>query len=175
MFYRAERFSLNSGGEFCKYDAYFEGKSMQWQRPGFLITDQRETLDDDLIYQFLSTESYWAKGIPKATVVRSLDHSLCFGLFEGQQQIGFGRIITDRATFAYLADIFVLASHRGQELGQWLVEYILSHPDLQGLRRWMLATGDAHDLYRRYGFELSQPGSLMERLHHGIYSAQQKG
>lgn len=143
---------------------------MEWQWQQFIITDRRETLDDDLIHQFLSTEAYWAKGIAKETVVRSLDHSLCFGLFEGDRQIGFGRTVTDWATFAYLADVFVLPSHRGQGLGKWLVECILSHPHLQGLRRWMLATGDAHELYSRYGFELCQSGRLMEKVQVGIYS-----
>lgn len=148
---------------------------MQWQRQGFVITDERAVLDDELIHQFLSTEAYWAKGIPKEIVRRSLNHSLCFGLFEGARQIGFGRVVTDRATFAYLADVFVLAEYRGQGLGQWLVECVVSHPDLQGLRRWMLATADAHKLYCRYGFELSQPGRLMEKVHRGLYSSEGKG
>jgi len=144
---------------------------MAWQWQQFIITDRRETLDDDLIHQFLSTNAYWAKGIAKETVVRSLDHSLCFGLFEGDRQIGFGRTVTDWATFAYLSDVFMLPSHRGQGLGKWLVECILSHPHLQGLQRWMLATGDAQELYRRHGFELCQSGRLMEKVQVGIYSA----
>ena len=142
---------------------------MEWQRQQFIVTDQRAALDDELIHRFLSTESYWAKGIAKTTVVKSLDQSLCFGLFETPPsgtpaQIGLGRVITDRTTFAYLADVFVLQQYRGQGLGKWLVECILSHPDLQGLRRWMLTTGDAHELYRRYGFTVSPVGRLMEKV-----------
>jgi GNAT superfamily N-acetyltransferase len=142
---------------------------MQWQRQDAIVTDQREAMDDDVIHHFLSTESYWAQGIPKAVVVRSLNHSLCFGLFEQQQQIGLGRIISDRATFAYLADVFVLPSHRGLGLGTWLVECMLNHPDLQGLRRWLLATDDAHGLYQRFGFEVSPSGKLMAKLNPRVY------
>ena len=142
---------------------------MEWQRQQFIVTDQRAVLNDELIHRFLSTESYWAKGIAKATVVKSLDQSLCFGLFEmhpsgTHSQIGLGRVITDRTTFAYLADVFVLQQYRGQGLGKWLVDCILSYPDLQGLRRWMLATGDAHEFYRRYGFTESPVGRLMEKV-----------
>ncbi|MEM6437701.1 MAG: GNAT family N-acetyltransferase [Cyanobacteria bacterium P01_D01_bin.115] len=122
-----------------------------------------------MIHQFLSTQSYWAQGIPRAVVVRSLENALCFGLFRAQKQIGFGRVITDRATFAYLADVFVLTADRGKGLGKWLVERILSHPDLPGLRRWMLATGDAHGLYKQFGFTLSQPGLLMQKVNPQVY------
>ncbi len=126
---------------------------MEWQRGSFVIADCRERMDNAFIHHFLSTESYWARQIPLAVVTRSLDHSLCFGLFDGATQIGFGRVVSDRATFAYLTDVFVLASYRGQGLGQWLVEYMLSHPDLQGLRRWLLGTADAHELYNDLGLQ----------------------
>ncbi len=142
---------------------------MKWEQGIYTITDQPEQLDIELIHRFLSTESYWAKDIPKAIVVRSIEHALCFGLFREQQQIGFGRVITDRATFAYLSDVFVLPSHRGEGLGKWLVECILRHPDLQGLRRWMLATGDAHGLYQQFGFALSEPGILMQKVNPETY------
>lgn len=142
---------------------------MQWEQGIYTVTDQQEQLDIELIHRFLSTESYWAKDVPKAIVVRSIEHALCFGLFREQQQIGFGRVITDRATFAYLSDVFVLTPHRGQGLGKWLVACMLSHPDLQGLRRWMLATGDAHTLYQQFGFVLSEPGLLMQKVNTEAY------
>ncbi|MBE7382409.1 MAG: GNAT family N-acetyltransferase [Leptolyngbya sp. SIO1E4] len=146
---------------------------MRWDRGNFTVTDCREDLDDELIYTFLSTRSYWAKGRPKDVVVKSLDHSLCFGLFQNEDQVGFGRVVTDRATFGYLADVFILEGYRGQGLGTWLVECMLSHPELTGLRRWMLATADAHQLYRQQGFApLGKPEMLMERLTPEVYQRQ---
>ena len=143
---------------------------MKWNKDKFTLTDRQEDLDIDFIYSFLSNVSYWSKKIPKNIVVKSLDNSLCFGLFEGNKQIGFGRAITDRATFAYLADVFVLESYRGQGLGKWLVDCMLAHPDIAGLRRWMLATADAHELYKQYGFTaLESPERLMERVDSDLY------
>lgn len=124
-----------------------------------------------MILQFLAS-SYWAKGIPAATVEKSLAHSLCFALLDGDRQVGFARVMSDRATFAYLADVFVLPGYRGRGLAKWLVECVLSHPDLQGLRRWMLATRDAHGLYERCGFTpLKQPEVFMERHNPNAYGA----
>lgn len=137
---------------------------MKWQLGEFTITDCRENLNVELIYNFLSHSSYWAKGITREVIVKSLDNSLCFGLFQGNKQIGFGRVVTDCATFAYLADIFIVENYRGRGLGKWLVGCILEHPELQGLRRWMLATADAHQLYHQHGFmPLSNPERFMER------------
>jgi GNAT superfamily N-acetyltransferase len=134
-----------------------------WQRDGYLISTNASMLDLEVIRGYLS-RSYWAAGVPEDVVRRSIENSLCFGVYRGEEQAGFARVVTDRATFAYLADVFVLEEHRGQGIGKWLVEVILSHPELQGLRRWMLATRDAHDLYRRYAFtELARPGIFMER------------
>jgi GNAT superfamily N-acetyltransferase len=134
-----------------------------WQRDGYLISTDASMLDLEVVHAYLS-RSYWAAGVPEDVVRRSIENSLCFGVYRGEEQAGFARVVTDRATFAYLADVFVLEEHRGQGIGKWLVEVILSHPDLQGLRRWMLATRDAHDLYRRYAFtELARPGIFMER------------
>ena len=135
----------------------------EWRRGEYLISTDRSLLDLQVIHGYLST-SYWAAGVPEEVVGRSIENSLNFGVYRGEEQVGFARVVTDRATFAYLADVFVLEAHRGQGLGKWLVEVILSHPDLQGLRRWMLATRDAHDLYRRYAFtELARPAIFMER------------
>ncbi len=108
--------------------------------------------------------SYWAAGVPEEVVRRSVENSLAFGVYQDEEQAGFARVTTDYATFAYLADVFVVEAHRERGLGRWLMEVILSHPELRGIRRWMLATRDAHDLYREYGFsELEQPGIFMER------------
>lgn len=143
---------------------------MKWERREFTVIDRRENLDVELIYNFLSNFSYWAKGISREAVVKSLDNSLCFGLFKDDKQIGFGRVVTDHATFAYLADVFILEDYRGKGLGKWLVECIVKHPDLQGLRRWMLATADAQQLYHQFGFtSLNKPERFMEKHNPDIY------
>jgi GNAT superfamily N-acetyltransferase len=132
------------------------------RRDGFLVSTDPARLDLDVVHGFL-TRSYWARGVPRAVVERALRHSLCFGLYEGERQIGFARAVTDRATFAYLADVFVLDSHRGRGLGKWLMECVRRHPDLQGLRRWALVTRDAHGLYRPFGFgPLAHPDRWLE-------------
>jgi GNAT superfamily N-acetyltransferase len=141
----------------------------EWRRNGFTISTDPEKLDRGMIHHFLAA-SYWAKGIPREVVDRSIEGALSFGLFEDGRQVGFARVITDSATFAYLADVFVLESHRGQGLATWLMESILAHPRLQGLRRWMLVTRDAHPLYRKVGFrDLAHPERIMERTFPGIY------
>ena len=134
------------------------------QRGEFQISTDRERLDREMIHNFLSRESYWATGRSLEVVNRGIDHSLSFGLYNGPRQIGFARVVTDYATFAWLADVFVLEEFRGQGLGKWLIEVILAHPQLQGFRRWALATKDAHELYRSFGFnELMRPERWMER------------
>ena len=121
-------------------------------------------LDRDLIHRFLAEESYWAKGVTREVVDRSIDNSMPFGLYLGDEQVAFARVVTDRATFAWVADVFVVSGHRGNGLGKRVVEEILAHPELQVIRRWMLGTADAHELYRQYGFrELQVPGRLMAR------------
>lgn len=141
----------------------------EWRRDGFTISTDRSKLDRETIHEFLHG-CYWAKGIPRDVVDRSIEGSLCFGVFEDGRQVGFARVITDSATFAYLADVFVLESHRGRGLAAWLMECILIHPDLQGLRRWMLLTHDAHPLYRKSGFrDLAHPERVMEMTFPGIY------
>jgi len=128
-------------------------------------------LDRALIREYLANESYWATGVPAGVIERALDHSLCFGIYRGGTQLAFARAVTDRATFAYLADVFVLAGERGCGLGKWLIEAIGRHPDLQGLRRWLLATRDAHALYAQYGFKpLANPARFMERHDPEIYA-----
>lgn len=136
------------------------------------ITTDRAELDVALIHRFLSQESAWAKGIPLATVQRSLEASLCFGGFLGREQVAFARVISDYATFANLVDVFVLPAHRGQGYSKAMMRAVLAHPDLQGLRRFTLATFDAHGLYRQFGFtEPANPQSFMERYFPGIYES----
>lgn len=135
-----------------------------WQRDEFLISTDQRRLDREMIHDFLSRQSYWAKGRELEVVNRGIDNSLSFGIYRGEQQIGFARVVTDYATFAWLADVFVLEEYRGRGLGKWLIEVILAHPQLQGFRRWALATKDAHELYRDFGFnELMRPERWMER------------
>lgn len=139
-------------------------------RGAYSISTDPALLDRPLIHEFLS-RSYWARGIPRETVDRSIEGALCFGLYEGPSQAGFARVITDRATFAYLADVFVLESHRGQGLAVWLMEAVRSHPDLQGLRRWILMTRDAHGLYEKSGFRvIEDPGRCMEIVDRDVYT-----
>jgi GNAT superfamily N-acetyltransferase len=135
---------------------------MEWRREEYLISTDVERLDVDLIHRFLSEESYWAPGIAREVVERSIENSICFGLYDASEQMGFARVITDRAAFAYLADVFVLPGHRGRGLGKWLIETVLSYPDLQNLRRFFLGTADAHSLYERYGFRPIDSTRMME-------------
>jgi GNAT superfamily N-acetyltransferase len=148
--------------------------AQEWRRDGFTISTDRSKLDREAIHRFLAG-SYWAKGIPREIVDRSIENALCFGLYDDGRQVGFARVITDFATFAYLADVYVLESHRGRDLATWLMESILAHPDLQGLRRWMLVTRDAHPLYRKFGFrQLEHPERIMEMTFPGIYEGARK-
>jgi N-acetylglutamate synthase-like GNAT family acetyltransferase len=142
---------------------------MEWKQAEFTVTDRREDLDIETIHNFLR-ESYWAKGIPRTIVEKAVNNSLCFGLYHHSKQIGFGRAVSDRATFAYLADVFVVPAYRGRGLGKWLVSCVLAHPELQGLRRWTLATRDAHGLYEQNGFvALRKPEWFMEINDPDIY------
>jgi len=135
---------------------------MNWSKAEFTVSDRNEDMDIPMIHGFLTT-SYWAKGIDKSTIERAIANSLCLGVFQNEKQIGFGRAITDRSTFAYLADVFILEEYRGRGLGKWLVDCFLEHQELQGLRRWLLATLDAHGLYRQKGFvPLQEPQRFME-------------
>lgn len=130
---------------------------IEQHRDGYTLSSDPARMDRDAIFSYLSRESYWSQGIDRETVERSLDHSLCFGIFdEAGGQVAFARVISDCATFAYLCDVYVLEAQRGKGLGKWLVQAALEHPDLQGLKRWLLFTRDAHGLYRRFGFEVME-------------------
>lgn len=131
-------------------------------RGEFTISTEKARLQSDAIVAFLS-RAYWAQGRTRDVIERSIAHSLCFGLYASDRQVGFARVVTDGATFAYLCDVFVDEQHRGQGLGKWLMAAVMGHPDLQGLRRWTLATRDAHGLYRQFGWtELRNPERWME-------------
>jgi GNAT superfamily N-acetyltransferase len=137
---------------------------MEWTLNEFIISTDRSRLLPEAIQKFLSEESYWARSRTMEQTLRAIENSMCFGLYTGDRQIGFARVVTDQATFAYIGDVYVLKEFRGQGLSKWLMEIIVSHPDLQGLRRWLLATRDAHGLYEQYDFTgLKFPERWMER------------
>lgn len=139
--------------------------NIETTRGEYRISTNKDKLQVDVVHQYLSEESYWAKDIPRSLVETSIENSLCFGLYHGDQQVGFARVITDFATFGYLADVFVLTAHRKQGLSKWLMEVILAHPGLLTLRRFMLATQDAHGLYKQFGFlGMEHPERLMGKL-----------
>jgi len=143
----------------------------KWENGELLVTTDLTKLDVSAIYDYL-TRSYWAEGISREIVERSLRHSLCFGLFEANQQIGLARVISDYATFAYLADVYVLEAYRGRGLAKWLMRCVQAHPQLQNLRKFVLVTRDAHELYRRFGFEApKKPQNYMELPKRDIYKA----
>lgn len=143
---------------------------MEMEQQQFLISTDKDRLQINVIHAFLSEESYWAKERTLEQMRLAIENSLCFGLYFMERQIGFARVITDFATFAYLGDVFVLNEFRGQGLSKWLMETVVSHPDLQGLRRWLLATKDAHGLYAQFGFNtLKFPERWMERAAPNAY------
>lgn len=134
-----------------------------------ISTDARR-LDIDVIHEFLSEDSYWSQGIPRTVVERAMANSLCFGLYHHGAQVGLARVVTDRATFALVADVFILSPHRGKGLSKWLMQAVMAHQDLQGLRRSLLLTSDAHGLYSKFGFtELANAWRFMEVLQPDVY------
>jgi len=138
--------------------------NLQLIRDEFVISTDKNLLDLELIQKFLSVESYWAQTRTIEQTRRAIENSLCFGIFAENAQIGFARVVSDSATFAYIGDVFVLKDYRGRGLSKWLMETIISYPDLQGLRRWVLATRDAHGLYEQFDFSaLRHPERWMER------------
>lgn len=132
-------------------------------KKGYSISTDKTRLDFELIYSYLNEDSYWAQGIPEDRLKRAIDNSLCFGVYLHNDFCGMARVITDKATFAYICDVFILPAFRGAGLSKWLIQSILNHPDLSGLRRWSLATADAHGLYKQFGFaEITRPDRWME-------------
>ena len=142
---------------------------METSKGNFTISTDNAHLDVAYIHQFLS-HSYWAENIPLSIVQKSIDHSLCFGVYENKRQVGFARVVTDFATFGYLADVFIDEAYRGRGLSKWLMDVIMGHPQLQGFRSWQLATRDAHGLYARHGFKIpDNPGRIMRKVVPDIY------
>jgi GNAT superfamily N-acetyltransferase len=140
-----------------------------FERGEYVVSTDPARFDLDAIHAYL-VRCYWSEGIPRATVERAVANSLCFALLHGKEQVGFARVVTDSATYAYLCDVYILEEHRGHALGKWLMECVMRHPQLQGLRRFSLATRDAHGLYRQFGFrELTNPATSMEILSSDIY------
>ncbi|MDN4165867.1 GNAT family N-acetyltransferase [Cytophagales bacterium LB-30] len=136
----------------------------------YTLSTDSQKLDINTIHHFLAHDSYWARHIPRETVERAIKNSLNFGVYHGNSQVGYARIISDYATIAYLGDVFILPEHRGQALSKWLMESIKSHPQLQGLRRWILLTADAHELYKAYGWTaLATPDRWMECHNPKVY------
>jgi GNAT superfamily N-acetyltransferase len=139
---------------------------------GYAIVCDNSKMDVDAIHQYLSEESYWAKGIPKEIVIKAIANSLCFGVFYNGSQVGFARLVTDKATFAYLADVYILEAHRGKCLSKWLMQVIHAHPDVQNLRAWVLRTRDAHTLYEQFGWAHLNDAAVkgyMEKRNQDVY------
>jgi GNAT superfamily N-acetyltransferase len=143
-----------------------------WHRGDYEISTDPARLDLEAVHRYLSEQAYWSPGVPMDVVRRAVDGSIVFGIYNGDgAQVGMARVVSDRATFAWVCDVFVLEEARGEGLGKWLMECVAAHPDLQGLRRWMLATRDAHGLYRQTGFtELHDATRFMERWDPEIYT-----
>ena len=139
---------------------------MEWQREQYSISTDKEKLDVSMIHHYLYTTAYWAVGRPMKIVRKSIENSICFGLYDGEKQVGFARIVTDFATVGWMCDVFILPSYQGNGLGKWLVECIVDHPDVKSLRRILLNTRDAHELYIKYaGFRtLLKSESWLERF-----------
>jgi GNAT superfamily N-acetyltransferase len=145
--------------------------TQEWRLGEYIISTDKHRLDLRAIHSFLM-KSYWAEGIPFETVKKSIEHSLNFGVYKAGKQVGFARVITDYATYAYIGDVYILEDFRGQGLSKWLLQVIAEHPELQGLRRWALLTSDAHELYRKTGFqELQNPELYMEKTNPDIYKS----
>jgi len=144
----------------------------EWRMNDYVISTDKARIDVNVVHSFLS-QSYWAEGIPKRLIQKSIEHSLCFAVYNGQNLIGFARAITDFATFAYLADVFIVPQERKKGLSKWLMQVIIGHPQLQGLRRFILATRDAHSLYAPFGFKaFDKPERWMEKHDPEVYKNQ---
>lgn len=146
-------------------------KELTIYKNSFCISTNKSKLDLNSIHDFLSTKAYWCLNIPKEKVQTAIQNSLCFGVYEAERQVGFARVITDFSTIAYLGDVYILEEYRGKGLSKWLMETIMNHEDLQGLRRWILLTGDAHELYRQFGWNNIADASKWMELHNAnVYS-----
>jgi GNAT superfamily N-acetyltransferase len=146
-------------------------KDFIFYKDGFCISTEKAKLDLKAIHQFLSTQAYWSLNIPFSRVEKAAEHSLNFGIYFNEKQVGYARIISDFASIAYLGDVYVLPAFRGKGLSKWLMQTIMAHPELQGLRRWVLLTGDAHGLYKQFGWTaIASPEKWMEIHNKEAYS-----
>lgn len=144
-------------------------QTREWTRDGFTVSTDPARVQLDVVHGFL-TKAYWSEGIPRETVARAIAHSLPFGVYEGATQVGFARVVSDYTAIAYVGDVFVLPEWRGRGLSRFVMECMLAHPDLQGLRRWVLLTRDAHGLYEKFGFErITNPERWMHRWTPNVY------
>jgi GNAT superfamily N-acetyltransferase len=147
---------------------------MEFRKDNYIISTDRSKIDTRLVHDYLCHHSYWAKGIAEDIVKRSIENSLCWGIYLENKQVGFARVISDLATYAYLADVFIVPEEQGKGLAKWLIQVILDHPQLQGLRRFVLATKDAHGLYAQFGFTTyANPDRLMCRHDPDVYKSPQ--
>lgn len=147
---------------------------IEWRHEPYVISTDMEKIDLDVVHGYLTT-AYWSQGVSRSIVEQAIRNSVCFGVYRHDEQIGFARVVTDRTTFAWLADVFILPDERGGGLAKWLMEAVMSHPELTGVRRWMLATRDAHGLYRQFGFkEPLRPERYMEIVELDAYSQSQR-
>ena len=139
----------------------------------YCISTDKQKINTRLVHEYLSQQSYWSLGISLPVVIKTVENSLCFGIYKNEKQVGFTRVISDFATYAYLADVFVLPPERGKGLSKWLMKIILGHPELKGLRRFVLATKDAHGLYEQFGFKIyANPEMLMSIYNPDVYSSE---
>ena len=142
-----------------------------YQKDDYLLTTDVSKMDVSAIHDFLCNESYWSKNIPFERVKKAVHHSLNFGVFHSGKQVGYARVISDYSTIAYLGDVYILNNFRGKGLSKWLMESVMNHPELQGLRRWILLTGDAHELYKKYGWAtIHKPELWMEKHQPDVYT-----
>lgn len=145
-------------------------RKFEESKNNFLISTDKSKLDLEVVHNYISKESYGFKGIPFETFKKSVDNSVCFGIYDKSKQVGFAKVITDKATFGYLCDVFILEEYRGRALSKWLMECILKHPELQGFRRWILLTRDAQELYKQFGFvQFHAPERCMELWFPDVY------
>ncbi len=143
---------------------------IEYRKDAYTISTDKTSLDITAIHRYLSEDAYWSRGIPRGIVERGIGNALCFGLYQGETQIGFARVISDYASFAYLCDVFILEPYRAQGLGKWLMSCVMAHPALQGLRNYLLFTKDAHGLYAHYGFtSIGNPERVMVKRDPDIY------
>lgn len=164
------KFAFEATSSFNHYTFHQTMMAISKHVDGFYISTDKNKLDVDSIHDYLSKKAYWSLNIPKDRVQKAIENSLCFGVYKNDEQVGFARVISDFSTIAYLGDVYILEHYRGKGLSKWLMETVMTHPELQGLRRWILLTGDAHELYRKFGWtDIAAPEKWMELHNKNVY------